>query len=126
MRKSRPLLMMLAALLLASPATAAESTVKAGIEAWQRGEHASAVAIWRPLANKNDADALFNLGQAYRLGLGVKLDLATAQGYFDRAARLGHLDARPVLGCSCFRTAIASRRCAGSNPPPNAASRAPC
>jgi TPR repeat protein len=110
MRKMKALTMALAAMLLASPAIAAESpaqsagkSVKAGIEAWQRGEHAAAVAIWRPLANKNDADALFNLGQAYRLGLGVKLDLATAQGLFERAARLGHLDAQTSLGLLLFQ-----------------------
>ena len=103
MRKMKALTMALAAMLLASAAIAADSTVKSGIEAWQRGEHAAAVAIWRPLANKNDADALFNLGQAYRLGLGVKLDLATAQGLFERAARLGHLDAQTSLGLILFQ-----------------------
>jgi TPR repeat protein len=98
-----PITILLAALLVASPATAADSTVKAGIEAWQRGDDAAAVAIWRPLADKNDADALFNLGQAYRLGRGVKLDLATAQGLFERAARLGHLDAQTSLGLMLFQ-----------------------
>ena len=43
---------------------------RAGIEAWQKGDHAAAVAIWTPLAEKGDADAAFNLGQAYRLGRG--------------------------------------------------------
>jgi len=96
--------MLLAAVLLASPAIAADSTVKAGIEAWQRGDHAAAVAIWQPLAGKNDADALFNLGQAYRLGLGVSLDLARAQELFERAARLGHLDAQTSLGLLLFQS----------------------
>jgi len=96
-------MILLAAIMLATSAHAADSTVKAGVEAWQRGEHAAAVAIWRPLADKNDADALFNLGQAYRLGLGVKLDLATAQGLFERAARLGHLDAQTSLGLLLFQ-----------------------
>src|SRR3990170_6791473 len=103
MRKLSSLTVLLAAVLLAAPAYAADSTVKSGIESWQRGEHAAAVAVWRPLANKNDADALFNLGQAYRLGLGVKLDLATAQGLFERAARLGHLDAQTSLGLLLFQ-----------------------
>ena len=82
--------MLLAALVLAPPAAAADSTVKAGIEAWQRGDDATAVAIWRPLADKGDADALFNLGQAYRMGRGVKLDLVKAQDLFERAARLSN------------------------------------
>lgn len=95
--------MLLAAICLASPAIAADPTVKAGVEAWQRGEHAAAVAIWQPLAGKNDADALFNLGQAYRLGLGVSLDLPRAQELFERAARLGHLDAQTSLGLLLFQ-----------------------
>src|SRR3954468_17409080 len=52
--------------LVASPLSA--QSVKAGIEAWQHADYATAVAIWRPLAESGDADAAFNLGQAYRLG----------------------------------------------------------
>ena len=95
--------MMLAALTLATPAIAADSTAKAGVEAWGRGEHAEAIAIWQPLAGKNDADALFNLGQAYKLGLGVALDLPRAQELLERAARLGHLDAQTSLGLLLFQ-----------------------
>lgn len=63
---------------------------------------AGATAIWRPLADKGDADAAFNLGQAYRLGKGVPLDLAQAQGWFERAARKGHVDAQTTLGLLLF------------------------
>ncbi|HMI41386.1 MAG TPA: SPOR domain-containing protein [Sphingomicrobium sp.] len=82
---------------------AADPTVKAGVEAWQRGDHAAAIAIWQPLAGKNDADALFNLGQAYKLGIGVSLDLPRAQELLERAARLGHLDAQTSLGLLLFQ-----------------------
>jgi len=76
-----------AALLLAlSPPIAAQS-VKAGIEAWQRADYSGAVAIWRPLAEGGDADAAFNLGQAYRLGRGVPTNLSIAKSWFERAAR---------------------------------------
>jgi len=81
----------------------AAQSVRAGIEAWQKGDMAGAVAIWRPLAEKGDADAAFNLGQAYRLGKGVPLDLAQAQNWFDRAARKGHLDAQTTLGLLLFQ-----------------------
>ncbi len=77
-------------------------TVKAGVEAWQRGDHEAAVTIWRPLAAQGNADALFNLGQAYRLGRGVGVDLPTAQGLFERAARKGHLNAETSLGLLLF------------------------
>ena len=62
---------------LATPVSA--QSVKAGIEAWQKSDYTAAVAIWRPLAEKGDADAQFNLGQAYRLGRGVPINLAAAQ-----------------------------------------------
>ena len=39
-------------------------------------------------AEKGDADASFNLGQAYRLGRGVPLDLSAAKVWFERAAQL--------------------------------------
>ena len=78
-------------------------SVKAGIDAWQRSDYPHAVAIWRPLAEGGDADAQFNLGQAYRLGRGVPLDLAAATIWFERAARKGHLDAQTTLGLLTFQ-----------------------
>lgn len=78
-------------------------SVKAGIEAWQRADYSSAVSIWRPLADAGDADAQFNLGQAYRLGRGVPLNLALAKGWFGRAAEAGHLDAETTLGLLLFQ-----------------------
>lgn len=86
---------------MALPASA--QSVRAGIEAWQKGDTAGAVAIWRPLAEKGDADAAFNLGQAYRLGKGVTINLAEAQGWLDRAARKGHVDAQATLGLLLFQ-----------------------
>jgi len=78
-------------------------SVKAGIEAWQKGDAAEAVKIWQPLAEKGDADAAFNLGQAYRLGKGVPLDLAQAQRWLEQAARKGHVDAAATLGLLLFQ-----------------------
>lgn len=87
-------------LLWAAPAPA--QSVKAGIEAWQKADYAHAVEIWRPLAETGDADAEFNLGQAYRLGRGVKLDLGSAQTWLERAASQGHVDAQTTLGLLLF------------------------
>ena len=87
---------------MASAASAQPPTVKTGIEAWQRGEHAEATAIWRNLAEKGDADAAFNLGQAFRLGRGVPADSAQAKRWFERAANQGHVDAQVSLGLLLF------------------------
>src|SRR5688500_11852457 len=92
----------LMAVLLAVAATAGAQSVKAGIEAWQRADYDSAVKIWRPLAEAGDADAAFNLGQAYRLGRGVSTSLAAAQTWLERAARKDHLDAQTTLGLLLF------------------------
>lgn len=90
------------ALLLAVAAPADAQSVKAGIDAWQSADYDSAVKIWRPLAEAGDADAAFNLGQAYRLGRGVPISLAAAQTWLERAARKGHLDAQTTLGLLLF------------------------
>src|SRR6478736_5400875 len=63
-------------------------TVRSGIEAWQRADYERAVAIWRPLAEKGDQDAAFNLG--------------AARTWFERAAMKGHLDAQTTLGLMLF------------------------
>src|SRR4051812_45002186 len=95
------LVVAMVAAVLAAPLSA--QSVKAGIDAWQRADYPAAVAIWRPLAEGGDADAQFNLGQAYRLGRGVQLDLAAARIWFERAARNGHLDAETTLGLLTFQ-----------------------
>jgi TPR repeat protein len=92
---------LIGALLLAAPLHA--QSVKTGIELWQKGNHEAAVAVWTPLAAKGDADAAFNLGQAYRLGRGVPIDLTRAHQYFEQAARKGHVDAAATLGILLFQ-----------------------
>ena len=92
-----------AALLLALSAPVGAQNVKAGIEAWQRADYSRAVAIWRPLAEGGDADAAFNLGQAYRLGRGVPTNLSVAKTWFERAARANHVDAQTTLGLLLFQ-----------------------
>lgn len=77
---------------------AARADVLAGVTAWEAGDYARAVREWRPLALGGDADAQFNLGQAYKLGRGVPQDLAQAADWFRRAAAQSHLQAADNLG----------------------------
>ena len=93
---------MIAALLILALPASTSATVRSGIEAWQQGNPAKAVAIWRALADKGDHDAAFNLGQAYRLGRGVAADSGEAKKWFEKAARAGHLDAQVSLGLLLF------------------------
>jgi cell division septation protein DedD len=98
-----PKYLVAAALALALAAPISAQSVRAGIEAWQQANYAAAVAIWRPLAEKGDADAQFNLGQAYRLGRGVPTNLSAAKTWFGRSANQGHLDAQTTLGLLLFQ-----------------------
>lgn len=88
----------LAALALSLVATPAVADVKAGVDAWSRGEYEAAVKQWRDPALKGDADAQFNMGQAYKMGRGVKSDLNIALDWYKKAAAQGHLQAADSYG----------------------------
>jgi len=87
-------------LLVAMPALA---DVKAGVDAWAKGDFPRAVGEWRPLAVAGDADAQFNLAQAYKLGRGVPLDPVLAESWFRKAAMQGHLQAGDNYGLALFQ-----------------------
>ena len=97
---SRRLLIASVALGLASPALA---DVKDGVDAWSRGDYNGAVAEWRGLAEAGNADAQFNMGQAYKLGRGVPMDLAKAEQFYKSAADQGHLQASDNYGLILFQ-----------------------
>lgn len=103
MRHFRTALFLTLPLVAASTLSApARADVKDGVDAWQRGDYQDAVAQWRPEALAGDADAQFNLGQAYKLGRGVPADLAQAESWYRRAAKQGHLQAEDNLGLVLF------------------------
>lgn len=87
----------------AASAQAAESNpVKHGVDAWSKGDYKAAVSDWQGAAERGDADAEFNLGQAYRLGKGVPRDLATAEDWYRKAAEQGHYQAEDNYGRMLF------------------------
>ncbi len=90
----------LGGMLAAVPATA---DVKAGVDAWAKGDFPRAVGEWRPLAISGDADAQFNLAQAYKLGRGVPLDPVLAESWFRKAAIQGHQQAEDNYGLALFQ-----------------------
>ncbi len=91
----------LAAIVFSVPAMA---DVKDGVDAWSRGDYAAAVAQWQEPAEADDPDALFDLGQAYRLGLGVEADQAKAENFYARAAARGHMRAADIYGLMLFES----------------------
>ena len=69
-----------------------------GLAAYQRGDFATALREWRPLAEAGDAVAQFNLGQMYREGKGVPKDDAEAVKWYRLAAEQGVAKAQLNLG----------------------------
>ena len=93
-----------AAVLLAALAGApAWADVKTGVDAWSRGDYTAAVREWEGLAAAGDPDAMFNLGQAYRLGRGVPVDFKRAEALYADAAAKGHLQAADTYGLMLFQ-----------------------
>ena len=93
---------LVAGMTLAAPAGA--QSVKAGVDAWGRGDYDGAVTQWRGPAVAGDADAQFNLGQAYKLGRGVPVDPALAESWFRKAALQGHYQAQDNYGLALFQS----------------------
>lgn len=92
-----------AAVAIAMASTPARADVKSGVDAWSRGEYKKAVENWRPMAIAGDADAQFNLAQAYKLGRGVPVDLGLAEEWYRKAAIQGHTQAEDAYGLTLFQ-----------------------
>jgi TPR repeat protein len=66
--------------------------------AYQRGNCATALALWRPLAGQGDAKAQAALGAMYAYGLDVPQDYAAALARYHKAADQGPAEAQYNLG----------------------------
>ncbi|MDA2912163.1 sel1 repeat family protein, partial [Nitrospiraceae bacterium AH_259_D15_M11_P09] len=86
------------ALLIVVTACQACPDFMAGVVAYERGDYATALTEFRPLAQQGDADAQFYLGQMYSKGHGVPQDYAEAVRWFRRAAEQGDAEAQLKLG----------------------------
>lgn len=100
---ARKTLTCLAVLSLSSLPQAAFADVKAGVDAWGRGDYETAIGEWRAPALAGDPDAQFNMGQAYKFGRGVPMDLNIAADWFRKAAEKGHLQAADNYGLILFQ-----------------------
>ena len=69
-----------------------------GVAAYDRGDYATAMRLFRPLAEQGRADAQYNLGNMYSKGLGVPQDYAEAVKWYRLAAEQGLADAQYNLG----------------------------
>jgi TPR repeat protein len=70
--------------------------------AYQRGDYATALRLWRPLAAQGNAGAQFALGKMYVHGHGVPQDDAEALKWYRLAVEQGNADAQSNLGVMCL------------------------
>jgi TPR repeat protein len=94
----RRLLLTVVTVLLLSVGTAWAGPLEDGVAAYQRGDYATALRIYRPLAAQGNASAQSNLGLMYALGRGVAQNYAEAVKWFRLAAAQGDAGAQLTLG----------------------------
>jgi uncharacterized protein len=69
-----------------------------GRVAYDEGDYATAIRLWRPLAEDGMAAAQCNLGTLYQFGSAVTQDYAEAVRWYRRAAHQGFAPAQHNLG----------------------------
>src|SRR5262249_23515822 len=84
------------ALLISAGATAAP--MEDGQTAYNAGDYATAMRLWRPLAEQGDARAQNNLGVLYENGKGVPQDINEAVKWYRLAAEQGYAGSQNNLG----------------------------
>ena len=93
-----PIALVLSLVCLVVPAWA---DYQAGMDANNRGDYATALREWRPLAEQGDARAQFDLGLLYENGDGVSRDYAKAHQWYEKSAAQGGAKAQFYLGMQC-------------------------
>ena len=69
-----------------------------GVAAHQRGDYATALRLWRPLAEQGDARTQIGVASMYDMGLGVPQDYAEAAKWYRLSADQGNALAQNALG----------------------------
>jgi uncharacterized protein len=73
--------------------SASPHTFDEGLAAAKSGDYATALTMWKPLAEHGNADAQFNVGYLYANGLGTPPDQAAAKQWYEKAAKQDHASA---------------------------------
>ncbi len=69
-----------------------------GLNAYSRGDYATALNEWLPLAEQGYAEAQYNLGLMYESGAGVAISDVEASNWYRLAAEQGYPAAQNNLG----------------------------
>lgn len=96
MKRLPALAVLFLSLLVGNPAYSADH--QKGMDAYQRGDYATALKELKPLAEQGNASAQSVLGQMYRWGLGVPKSRKAAIKWYILAAEQGLAQAQTGLG----------------------------
>ena len=95
-RMKRLLILPVLLLLVGTPASSADFFK--GLDAYDRGDYATALREFTPLAEQGFSSAQFNLGVMYEKGRGVPQNYKTAVKWYPLAAEQGIAEAQHNLG----------------------------
>src|SRR5262245_40303913 len=87
-----------AALLLVTGLAGCSGPMRAGWTAYDRGDDATALRQWTPVAQDGDADAQYLVGLIYDTGRSAPADHVAAAKWYALAAEQGHAAAQNNLG----------------------------
>ena len=95
----------LAAMLLLLSGPVSAQTYESGRAAAERGDYATAIRIWRQLADQGDPKSMYSMGGTYSMGLGVPKDRELSDAWYHKAelgfrrlAEQGNVEAMARLG----------------------------
>ena len=97
MRRQLPILLTVT-VLLGSVGEGWSADFLKGWDAYNKGDYATALREWKPLAEQGDASAQSLVGSMYNEGLGVPQDDKTAVKWYRLAAEQGFAAAQASLG----------------------------
>ena len=80
-----------------------EEQLKKAFEAIDKGNYATALEIFMPLAKHGDPQAQYNLGFLYRIGQGVKQDYHKAYHWYSLSAEQAYPQAQYKVGLMHYK-----------------------
>lgn len=92
------LMKMLLVLFVCAAAPVSAGPSEDAYAAYSRGDYATALLLWRPLANNDNAYAQTYLGIMFELGRGVPKSNVTAAAWYHKAADKGYAFGQANLG----------------------------
>src|SRR5580704_17406531 len=75
-----------------------DDAFRRGLSAFNTGDYATALSIWRPLAERDEPRSEASIGFMYHRGLGVADDDGVAAVWLRRAAEQGQAEGQLMLG----------------------------